>query len=169
MPSPRMAADPPDVVFVAPAGRGGDSGSGMFVCPANFAPMKGMTKRSACAYAVIGISHAITAISEISLGAPAEAQRAKARDASMPPWPGLSNEQAEERASEQRRVDVAVLQRERRAQTIAVGEENQRKVLVWDFDDQRRVRARRQAKLPIQELPVLVLDAPAEAVGHDGV
>src|SRR5580765_4129662 len=78
----------------------------------------------------------------------------------------LANKEAEERPGEERRADVAVLQRERRAQAIAVGEQDQRQVPRRYLENQRRVRARRVAELPVERLPVVVLHEPAEPRRH---
>src|SRR6267143_173768 len=105
----------------------------MLVRPANFAPMKGMTRKSAWAWALAGIS-----------------QTRRKRNL-------LPNEQAEESSGEQGRVHVPVLQRERRAQAVAVGEKDQREVPARHLDEQRRVRAGRHAELPVDALAVVVL------------
>src|SRR5438132_9186757 len=110
----------------------------MLVCPANFIPRNGMTRRSVCASAVPGAN-------------------SRKRIAKI-----LANKQAEEGPGEERRVDVAVLQRERRAQTVAVGEKDQRETLRRYLEDERRVGARRVAELPIDRLSVVVLDEPAK-------
>src|SRR6267142_6232704 len=75
----------------------------------------------------------------------------------------LANKEAEERPGEERRVDVAVLQRERRAQAVAVGEQDQRQAPRWHLENQRGVGARDVAELPVERLAVVVLHEPPEA------
>src|SRR6478736_4552465 len=81
-------------------------------------------------------------------------------------WLVLANKQTEERPGEERGVDVTILQRERLAQAVAVGEKNQREAARRHLEDQRRIGAGRVAELPVEGFAIVGLHEPPEARWH---
>src|ERR1044071_5328242 len=73
-----------------------------------------------------------------------------------------TGDETKERLGEQRGGDVAVLEREWRAQAIAVGEQNQRNLTLRQLEDQTGVRVLDHAELPHDLLAVIGLHEPSE-------
>src|ERR1041385_2745297 len=74
-----------------------------------------------------------------------------------------TGDETEERLREQRRRDVAVLEREWRAQAVAVGEQDQRDLAIGELQDQARVGVLGHPELPDDRLVVIALHEPTEA------